>query len=124
MAERFQLLRDMFVVTQKLLVVLEDYSPLKNGDTDDAPALAELSELFAARRKIIEKLEMYPTGDAGEERRLILQIQALNAEVGQALNERRHELNDFLGQLRDDKKVLMYLKGCHETTGVTLDQHK
>jgi transcriptional regulator with XRE-family HTH domain len=125
MAERLQLLREMAGVTNKMLAGLEAYSPLENGDTDeDTPALAELKELLAARRKIIEKLNTNPAGDAGEEHLLMLKIQDLNNEVGRILNERHRELNDFLNQLRKGKRVLTYLKGYSETTGVALDQRK
>lgn len=126
MAERLALLREMLETTRKMVTVADGLYPTKAEE--DSPALAEMTELLAARQRIIEELDADSTtntiGEQQEISQILAETQEINARVGKVLDARREDLAGLLRQLREGRKVLAYLQQPASGTGVVLDRRE
>lgn len=128
MAGRLNLFREMLTITRRMRAVVQAIPPPEAGRMEEGDAgIRELAELLQAREELMRAVEACAeaAGEEQEAMRVILEeLRKLDAEVGEALEARRRNLEVLLRKINEGKRALAYVRATGPGTGVVFDRKK
>ncbi|MBO8129206.1 MAG: flagellar protein FliT [Peptococcaceae bacterium] len=118
---KLELLKQMYRVTQQMVDIVQQ------DEIDDAV----LTALFEQRQKLMDKIdELDATGsppspeEAQAIKKLLQEIQELNASVAKTLENKLLKAKNFIKRLQKSKKALQYLPRPQQQSGAFIDKKK
>lgn len=129
MAGRLNLFREMLTITRRMRAVVQAIPPPEAGRMEEGDAgIRELAELLQAREELMRTVGACDAEVTGKEReaiRVVLEeLRKLDAEVGEALETRRRNLEVLLRKINEGKRALAYVRSPGPGTGVVFDRKK